>query len=165
LRHSLPFPPTHPPTHHNLKANWRGYSAASGVSERKWFVNGASVYDDSGTQVKKDFTIDSKQLGELGKGSVIRVAVDQEGVMWMAFSESGDRVQVCNGIPFDEDIYAFADIYGKAVAITLFDLEQSTPTPSASSSKVRTIMCLPCFMRQHFVCAIAQFSSARACRF
>lgn len=77
----------------HVQAAWRGYSTASAVSEHKWFVNGASVYRD-GNQIRKDLVIDGKHLGELGKNAVIRVAIDQEGIMWMAFSETGDRVQV-----------------------------------------------------------------------
>eukprot|EP00035_Acanthoeca_spectabilis_P008123 m.148788 g.148788 ORF g.148788 m.148788 type:complete len:4349 (-) comp14220_c3_seq1:875-13921(-) len=123
------------------QGTWRNYSTASTVSERKWIVNGASVNVDSGRQENKNFRIKGKSLGELGKNSIIRVSVDQSGTMYMGFGEGTDREVVCTGVPFDTELHAFADIYGKAVAVELYDAEaaamKSSPKKNTFDSAVK----------------------------
>ena len=75
------------------QAAWHRYAWAKTVSERRWYVSEDSTYCDN-VEIHKSFKIDGKNLGQLRQNDVIRVAVDQRGVMWMAFSETGDRVEV-----------------------------------------------------------------------
>ena len=110
-----------------------------------WYVNASTIY--AGKRKVRD---DYYNFETLRKTDVVKVVVSSSGQLSFVVrtgsagdgdDDDDDTEEIkcstaCGGLPINEDLYVFVDIYGKSVAVKLidgFEASQATPLQVSSS--------------------------------